>query len=194
MKDVVKMGNGWAQGWVLYLVFALIKVMAQTPLFIVGPLSHLTSLEQNCPLSPSWNIIPSWLPGHHILAHWSFPSPVGSPHIGGPRHSGLGLFFILILPQEICSNAQALSSISMLIHPILPITELHKHLLKSSTWMCDRPPNLTAHAGSLILPTPKWVSSLIFPFQKMAPLLSHSSQKPSASQSVSEPCILYSSV
>lgn len=33
---------------------------------------------------------------------------------------GPTLFSMLILPQEICSNAQALSIISMLIHPILP--------------------------------------------------------------------------
>lgn len=33
---------------------------------------------------------------------------------------GPTLLSMRILPQEICSNAQALSSISMLIHPILP--------------------------------------------------------------------------
>lgn len=116
--DGVKMRNGWAQGWVLHMVFVLINVMGRS---LLGPyfIQPLMGTEQSCPTSPSWNIISSWLPGHQISAHWSFPYSIGLPNAGGLRGTVLSLFSILILPWEVTFNVLTLSIISMLIAPVL---------------------------------------------------------------------------
>lgn len=70
-------------------------------------------------------------------------------------------------------------------------SEIHVHLPQSSPGCLNASKPTRAKVGSLLFPSHKWLSSLVFPFQKMAPLIVQA-QNCLASQSVSKSCIVYS--
>lgn len=130
----------------LHLVFALIKVVGQTPLFTVGSLSHSASHRHGTELPTL-----SFLKHHSLLASRIPPSgslvlPFSGQISTDWRAQTLSpgpLLYVYSPPGDLfqCTGFKYHFNADT-SHPALT-TEPHMHLLRSSTWMCDRPPNLT---------------------------------------------------